>query len=940
GAPVMIAVDLDDTDPSATLPRDATTLCFTVATGGGRLTLHHRLDRIDPTAADRIARQVATLLRIGVNDPACVLSSLEMLSETEVAELDALNEVALDHDRTTTIDQQFRAQVGRTPDAPAVSSGSRTLSYTELAAAVDELAGRLRAAGVGARDRVGIAVHRGIDMVVSVLATLECGAAYVPLDPTYPEDRLRFMVADSGLVALLAQGEIASVLSHSDVTVVDPADRSGPSVTKPAATGAHGPADLAYVIYTSGSTGTPKGVMLEHRNVVNFFAAMDEVIEHDQPGVWLAVTSLSFDISVLELLWTLTRGFHVVLKSESGIRGDAAAASRTPAALRPVSMSMFYFAAGEDRAHDGYRLLLESARFADRNGFEAVWTPERHFHAFGGSYPNPSVVGAAVAAITERIHVRAGSVVLPLHSPVRVAEEWAIVDNLTNGRTGISFAAGWQPNDFVLNPSAYANAREGLPGMIDTVARLWRGEAVTLPGHDGQPVEVRTLPRPVQPELPIWLTSAGSTSTFERAGTLGTNVLTHLLGQSIDQLANNVAAYRRAWNEAGHAGEGRVTLMLHTFLDRDAAVAKETAREPMKSYLGTAVGLLKDMASAFPTFANSGKDADEAFKSLTPDEMSQLLDMAAARYLETSGLFGTPDDAVELIERVSAIGVDEVACLIDFGVDTDAVLDSLELMREAKDAVDAARSVSGAAGERDAEPDDRPATSMAVLVEQHRVTHLQCTPSLAAMLLADPADRAGLASIRHMMVGGEALPTALAGELRRILPARFTNMYGPTETTIWSLVHEITEVAEGSIPIGLPIGNNTVFVLDEEGRRVPVGVFGELHIGGEGVARGYHGRDELTASRFVERAGLGRVYATGDVVRIHPDRFVEFAGRADNQVKIRGHRIELGEIETVLDAHPDVVQSVVVARGDVTDPRLVAFVIVHGGTTTDPDALR
>ncbi|HEX4980489.1 MAG TPA: formyltransferase family protein, partial [Ilumatobacteraceae bacterium] len=110
GAPVMIAVDLDDTDPSATLPRDATTLCFTLATtGGGRLTLHHRLDRIDPTAADRIARQVATLLRTGVNDPACVLSSLEMLSETEVAELDALNEVALDHDRTTTIDQQFRA---------------------------------------------------------------------------------------------------------------------------------------------------------------------------------------------------------------------------------------------------------------------------------------------------------------------------------------------------------------------------------------------------------------------------------------------------------------------------------------------------------------------------------------------------------------------------------------------------------------------------------------------------------------------------------------------------------------------------------------------------------------------------------------------------------------------------------------------------------------
>src|SRR5262249_45971244 len=143
-------------------------------------------------------------------------------------------------------------------------------------------------------------------------------------------------------------------------------------------------ADLAYVIYTSGSTGLPKGVMLEHREVVNFFDAMDLVLAPPEAGTLLAVTSLSFDISVLELLWTLTRGFHVVLKADSGIpvaRTGAVAERSGPA--RPVTFSLFYFAAGEDTASDGYRLLLESARFADRNGFEAVWTPERHFHAFG-----------------------------------------------------------------------------------------------------------------------------------------------------------------------------------------------------------------------------------------------------------------------------------------------------------------------------------------------------------------------------------------------------------------------------------------------------------------------------------------------------------------------------------------------------------------------------
>ena len=321
-----------------------------------------------------------------------------------------------------------------------------------------------------------------------------------------------------------------------------------------------------------------------------------------------------------------------------------------------------------------------------------MWTPERHFHAFGGAYPNPSVAGAALAAITERVGIRAGSVVLPLHSPIRVAEEWAVVDNLSRGRVAISFAAGWQPNDFVLNPTAFANAKEDLPRNIELVQRLWRGETVPMPGHDGAMVDVRTLPRPVQAELPIWLTSAGSPATFERAGTLGVNVLTHLLGQSVEQLAENVERYRSAWREAGHPGEGRVTLMMHTYLDRDADVAREVAREPMKSYLRTAVGLLRDVASAFPTFAGRGKGTDDLFKNLTADEMDQLLEMAASRYLSCSGLFGTPADAAKVIDVVSAAGVDEVACLIDFGVATDDVLTSLDLLLEAKLDVEARRA--------------------------------------------------------------------------------------------------------------------------------------------------------------------------------------------------------------------------------------------------------
>ena len=931
-------------------------LRFAITPDASTITLIHRNEMADAAHAARIAEQIGTLLAAALDVPAEPVERLPLVGHSEQFVLDAMNATFVSYDHDATVDSLFRAQAQRTPDANALTFGSRTLTYAQLEAAVGALSTKLRVAGVGRGDRVGIALPRGLDMVVSVLAAIDCGAAYLPLDPTYPDDRLDFMVDDAGIKALVAEGEVAVRLSRPSLALVHPNDADSGATVTPAPHD-HDARDLAYVIYTSGSTGKPKGVMLTHRNANNFFVAMDEKIEHETPGVWLSVTSLSFDISVLEVLWTLTRGYHVVIKADRGIpmRSGSSRASATPspnANTRPVSFSLFYFAAGDAKAGDGYRLLLEGSTFADQNGFEAVWTPERHFHAFGGSYPNPSVVSAALATHTKNIAIRAGSVVLPLHSPVRVAEEWAVVDNLSNGRVGISFAAGWQPNDFVLNPSGYGSAKEALPSMIDTVKRLWRGETVPMDGHDGNTVNIRTLPRPIQPELPVWLTSAGSPSTFVQAGSLGTNLLTHLLGQSVDELGTNIQRYRDAWTAAGHAGQGRVTLMLHTFLDRDALAAKESARQPLKGYLGTAAGLLKNMASAFPTFAGSGKDADEAFKSLTESELSQLLDMASARYLETSGLFGTPKDAADMVERVSALGVDEVACLIDFGVDTDAVIGSFDLLREMKGIVDAHRAAAANAPTPSAisveiidivdilDIADIADDTVAALAARHRVTHLQCTPSLASILVADPKDRQALTTIQHMLVGGEALPTSLASELRELLPARFTNMYGPTETTIWSLTYEIDKAPEGGVPIGLPIANTTIFVLDPNGEPMPLGAYGELHIGGDGLAHGYHNRPGLTAERFVDRPGMGVVYATGDLARIHPSGIVEFAGRADNQVKIRGHRIELGEIEAVLDTHPDVVESVVVARTESDIPQLVAYVVTHANRKADSDMMR
>jgi len=194
------------------------------------------------------------------------------------------------------------------------------------------------------------------------------------------------------------------------------------------------------------------------------------------------------------------------------------------------------------------------------------------------------------------------------------------------------------------------------------------------------------------------------------------------------------------------------------------------------------------------------------------------------------------------------------------------------------------------------------------------------------------------------MIGGEALPGTLVAELGLYTQAGIENMYGPTETTIWSST-ETASADEAVVNIGRPIANTQMYVLDEHLEPVAVGVPGELYIGGDGVTRGYWQRPDLTAERFVPdpfvrpecaAAGGARMYRTGDLARWRPDGRIDFLGRADFQVKIRGYRIELGEIEAVLEGQPGVRQAVVVAREDNPgDVRLVAYLRTDPGLAID-----
>jgi amino acid adenylation domain-containing protein len=441
-------------------------------------------------------------------------------------------------DPRPNIADQFTRQAASTPETVAVISRGRHLTYRELEERSNQVASYLRSLGVQPETLVGVSVPRNEMLVVTLLAILKAGGAYVPLDPAYPQERLALFIADSGMRILVAAAESQAALPPGlpNLTVVNVDD---PIIAKQSKYPIHSEIagnNLAYVMYTSGSTGTPKGVMVEHRNVINFFAGMDRAIGCNI-GVWLAVTSVAFDISVLELLWTLTRGFTIVLHK-----------------------------------------------------------------------------------------------------------------------------------------------------------------------------------------------------------------------------------------------------------DGDASIADQMAR--------------------------------------------------------------------------------------------------------------------------------------------HNVTHLQMTPSLARMLTLDARAFTALGSLKQILLGGEAVPASLVTRIREVFKGDIYNMYGPTETTIWSTTYRIEEVTN-PIPIGWPILNTEVFLLDAELNPAADGEIAELYIGGHSVARGYWKRPDLTADRFLNLPSLSPhpIYRTGDLARLLSNGELEFLGRVDQQIKLRGHRIEPGEIEAQLERCPGVDEAVVILREDKQgDPRLVAYV--------------
>ncbi|ESP90266.1 MULTISPECIES: MupA/Atu3671 family FMN-dependent luciferase-like monooxygenase [Pseudoalteromonas] len=353
-----------------------------------------------------------------------------------------------------------------------------------------------------------------------------------------------------------------------------------------------------------------------------------------------------------------------------GIDTDFSPVKSDPKPAGEMAFSMMFFSdiRKDITSSEKYDFITALTQFADQSKFTAVYLPERHFHEFGAIFPNSAVMAAYLIPQTKHIRFRTAGVSLPLHHPAEVVEWWAMNDILSNGRVDLGFGSGWNKPDFIYAPHNYDDRREKMTEQIAIVKQLWAGESVEFEGPDNAYYATKVYPRPIQKSLNVWMLVAQNDKGFEQAGASGHNVFTMLYGVDLASMERKISIYRAARKRAGFDPEtGVVTLMLHTLIGDSISQVKRAVESPFKAYIRSS------MEAHLASDSLQKKGAAE----FGEQDKDSILEYAFQRYFKTGALFGTVEDGKRIVKQAQDIGVNEIACLMDFGVDYASVKDSL-----------------------------------------------------------------------------------------------------------------------------------------------------------------------------------------------------------------------------------------------------------------------
>ena len=361
-----------------------------------------------------------------------------------------------------------------------------------------------------------------------------------------------------------------------------------------------------------------------------------------------------------------------------GIQSQVPQTAEMPAATRPsapVSFSFLFFSDVRKDVSDAekYEFMRDITLFADREGFTAVYIPERHFYEFGSIYANSAIMASYLIPQTKRIRFRTAGISLPLHHPAEVVEWWAMNDVLSGGRVDLGFGSGWNKPDFILAPDSYEDRRSICGDRIPIIQKLWRGETVNFPGPGGEEIPITIYPRPVQKELNVWLLASQNDGAFSYAGKQGYNIFTMLYGINLEAMGKKIALYRKGREEAGlDPDTGIVSLMLHTLVHKDITTIQQAVERPFKEYIRSSLNA--HVKAAVDAKADGALEISDA-------EKQKMLEYSYQRYFKTGAIFGTVEQGKEVVDEAIRIGVNDIACLVDFGVDYSLVRGSYPYLK-------------------------------------------------------------------------------------------------------------------------------------------------------------------------------------------------------------------------------------------------------------------
>ncbi|WP_253895672.1 non-ribosomal peptide synthetase/type I polyketide synthase, partial [Corallococcus exercitus] len=819
------------------------TLVLSEAPGRVHGALEYATELFDAPTVARLVEHFEVLLAAALARPETPVSHLPLATEAERRAWPAPRASP----GFTSVPTLLAERRARHADATAVSRGDTHWTWAELGSRADALASRLKTLGVTAGTPVAVCLRSSPEKLAALWGVLAAGGAGIALGPA-DLGQLPVYAPEGARVPVLVttRALVASVrVEASRVVYVEDVDASGASFT--ASGDAHA---LAWLLSTG--SGQPAWA-LGHRELSEFFTGLDARLSPPDGGAWLSASEASAERPELEALWALTRGLRVVYPPERITSGLVSLGGGGPRA-KAMDLSLIYFANDEDTLQGPkYELLLEGAKFADANGFSAVWTPERHFHSFGGLYPQPAVVSAGLATITKHLHLRSGSVVLPLHDPLLIAEQWSVVDNLSQGRVGLSVATGWHTQDFTFAPANFEKRREILVEKLATLRALWRGERFKRPGGAGTTMEAVLRPKPVQKELPVWLTATSNPETFRMAGELGAGVLTGLLSHSLEEMKPKIALYREAWRRNGHPGRGHITCMLHTYLGDDDQEVLRLVRQPLLAYFRSSVDIV---TSLLLTQGYQGE-----IKKLSAEDIDALLEHTFENHAKTTGLVGTVDGAVKRLRDVRAADVDEVAALIDFGLETPVVLEGLRRLAVVRERMDAEAAVRQEQVLVEAEAG---VEGLLELARASGAVLVHTSARLARTLSELSGARESLAHVGALVVEGASVELGAA-------------LHRAAGVEVWLS----GDAQEGALLPRTPReripANLQTWVLDTAGQPVPAGVVGELALAGAGLPTALWRAGDEEHRRLVPhpREAAARLYRTGRHARLRADGRVE-----------------------------------------------------------------